>query len=250
MYDLQKASMWKRISAWLFDIIMLVIVCVGLAWVLTTVLGYDSYVDRFNAAKENYATEYGIDLDNTDFDSLTEAEKENYKKADEAFAADKEAAYVYTMLINLAFIITTFSILLAYLVLEFAVPLLFKNGQTLGKKIFGIGVMRQDGVKISPIILFARAILGKCTLETLVPVLTVVMMLFGIMGFFGTVIILGLIIIEFALMVGTKGNLAIHDKLSHTVTVDMASQMIFDTPEAMLEYKKRIHAEEADKKEY
>lgn len=250
MYDLQKASIWKRISAWLFDIIIIAIVAVGLAWLLTAVFSYDSYVERFNTAKDSYAAEYGIDLDNTDFDSLSEAEKENYKKADEAFAADKDVAYVYTMLINLAFIITTFSILLAYLLLEFAVPLLFGNGQTLGKKIFGIGVMRQDGVKISPILLFARAVLGKCTLETLVPVLTVVMMLFGIMGFFGTVVIFGLIVIEFALMVGTKGNLAIHDKLSHTVTVDMASQMIFDTPEAMLEYKKRIHAEEADKKEY
>ena len=252
MYDLQKASMWKRISAWLFDFIMLAIIVVGISWLLTTVLRYDSYVERFNTAKESYASEYGIQLDisEQDYNALTDADKENYEKADKAFGADKDAAYVYSMLINLAFIITTFSILLAFLVLEFFVPLMFKNGQTLGKKIFGIGVMRQDGVKISPVILFARAILGKCTLETLVPILTAVMMFFGIMGVFGTVIIFGIAVAELILITSTKGNQALHDKISHTVTVDMASQLIFDTPEALLEYKKRIHAEEAEKREY
>ena len=36
------------------------------------------------------------------------------------------------------------------------------------------------------------------------------------------------------------------DKMAHTVAVDMASQMIFDSPEALLEYKKRIHAESVE----
>ncbi len=31
MYDFQKADMWKRISAWLFDFIMIGIVIVGVA---------------------------------------------------------------------------------------------------------------------------------------------------------------------------------------------------------------------------
>ena len=250
MYDLQKASMWKRISAWLFDFIMIAILTVGVAYILTTVLSYDSYADRFNSIKEKYATEYGVDLSVTDTESLSEQEKENYEKADAAFAADKEAAYAFRMLINLAFIITTFSILLAFVVLEFVVPLLFGNGQTLGKKIFGIGVMREDGVKVSPVLVFTRAILGKCTLETLVPVLTIVMMIFGIIGIMGPLILFALLIIEIALMAATKGNQAIHDKLSYTATVDMASQLIFDTPEALLEYKKRIHAEESENKEY
>ena len=41
----------------------------------------------------------------------------------------------------------------------------------------------------------------------------------------------------------------IHDKLAGTVTVDLASQMIFDSPEALLEYKKRLHAESTERKE-
>ena len=39
--------------------------------------------------------------------------------------------------------------------------------------------------------------------------------------------------------------------LAGTVTVDFASQMIFDSPEELLEYKKKLHAEAAAaKKDY
>ena len=49
VHDIQKASFWKRISAYIFDMIMLVIVAVGIAFLLSTLLGYDSYSDRLNA---------------------------------------------------------------------------------------------------------------------------------------------------------------------------------------------------------
>ena len=42
----------------------------------------------------------------------------------------------------------------------------------------------------------------------------------------------------------------IYDMLANTVTVDMASQMIFDSPEALLEYKQRVHAEAVERAEY
>ena len=41
-----------------------------------------------------------------------------------------------------------------------------------------------------------------------------------------------------------------HDMISGTVTVDFASQMIFDSAEQMLEYKKKLHAEAAERAEY
>ena len=141
-----------------------------------------------------------------------------------------------------------FSVLLAYLVLEFLVPLFLKNGQTVGKKIFGIGVMRVDGVRVTPVLMFARSVLGKCTVETLVPVLIVIMILFGIMGFFGTMVILALGLFQIILVAATRARTPIHDLLAQTVTVDFASQMIFDTPEDLLAYKTRIHAEEVEKK--
>ena len=41
--ELQKASMWKRISAFLFDAILLGIVAVLFAWGLSALTGYDGY---------------------------------------------------------------------------------------------------------------------------------------------------------------------------------------------------------------
>lgn len=248
MYDLQKANMWKRISAALFDLILLGIIIVGLALLLSTVLGYDGYAARLEEISNSYVAEYDVDLDisREELEALSEEDRARYEAADEAFVADSDANYVYGMIVNLTFIIVTFSILIAYLLLEFLVPLLFGNGQTVGKKVFGIAVMRQDGVKLSPILLFARTVLGKCTVETMVPMFIIVMIYLGLMGSFGTIVILALLLLQIVLLIVTKARTPIHDILAHTVCVDFASQMIFDTPEALLEYKKRIHAEQIE----
>lgn len=248
MYDFQKANMWKRISAALCDIIALAIVAVGMALLLSTVLGYDGYSTRLEEISNSYAVEYDVDLEISaeELDALSEEDKARYEAADKAFAEDDEANYVYGMIINLSLIIVTFSILIAFLLLEFLVPLLFGNGQTVGKKVFGIAVMRTDGVKLSPVLLFARTVLGKYTVETMVPVFIILMISLGLMGIFGTVVILGLLLLQLVLLISTKARTPLHDKLAHTVCVDFASQMIFDSPEALLEYKKRIHAEQVE----
>ncbi len=250
MYDFQKANMWKRISAALFDFIMLITVIAGMALLLSSILGYDGYMTRLNEKYDEYEEAYGLsfDITNEDYNALTPEEKEAYDRANKAFGEDEEAIYLQSMLFNNALIIVIFSILIAFLLLEFLVPLLFKNGQTLGKKVFGIGVMRVDGVRVTPVLMFARTVLGKCTVETLVPVLIVIMILFRIMGFFGTVVIFALLLFQIVLVAATRARTPIHDLLAQTVTVDFASQMIFDTPEDLLAYKKRIHAEEVEKK--
>lgn len=247
MYDLQKANTWKRISAALCDIILLAILVVGVAFLLSAILGYDTYHARLEASYDEYEAAYGISFDTTSADlaDMDSEARANFDAAVKALSEDSDVQYVLGMLLNLTLIIITFSILFAYLILEFAVPLLFGNGQTLGKKIFGVGVMREDGVKISAVQLFARTVLGKYTIETMLPVLIVIMILFGVMGIFGTVIILAIFIAQLITFAATKTHSAIHDKLARTVTVDMASQLIFDSPEELLAYKKRIHEEQA-----
>ena len=43
IYDLQKASVLKRISAWLLDVILLVIIVTGAAALIAEVSDFDSY---------------------------------------------------------------------------------------------------------------------------------------------------------------------------------------------------------------
>ena len=110
--------------------------------------------------------------------------------------------------------------------------------------------MRVDGVKITTPILFIRTILGKFTIETMIPVLMILMLYFGAIGAMGIIVTALIIIFNIGLLVATKTNSAIHDALSQTVTVDMSSQLIFNSTEEMIEYKQRIHAEEASKASY
>lgn len=251
MLDLQRAGMWKRLSAALFDSIILFTVIVGMALLLSTALGYDAYVDRLGELEQQYGDEFGVDLDITleELKALSEEERQVYEAADAAYSQDPDVIYTYNMMLSMAMVIVTFAILLGYLLLEFLVPLLLKNGQTLGKKLFGIGVMRVDNVRLPSVLLFARTVLGKFTIGTMIPVYVIIMIVFGRLGMFGTVLIGALLLVQAILFFGTHAHTPIHDKLAGTVTVDLASQMIFDSPEALLEYKKRIHAESTAKQE-
>ena len=252
IYDLQKANIWKRISAYLCDVILIGIVAVGMAFLLSMVLGYDTYTERMDASYAEYEESFGVsfDISEQDFIALSDAEKAVYDEAWSALSSDEEFSRNYSMAISLTVVILTFSILFAYLLLEFFVPLLLKNGQTLGKKVFGIGVMRTDGVKLTAPLLFVRSILGKYTVETMVPVMIIVMIMLGALGIFGTVLLAALTVAQMALLFGTQTRAQIHDKLAGTVVIDMASQMIFDSPEALMAYKNRLHAEKAEKAEY
>ena len=252
IYDLQKAGMWKRISAYLFDNILLLVAIVGIAALLSTMLGYDKHSNTLNAAYEKYETQYGITFNTTQeqYNAMTEAEKANYDAAYEALTADEEAMYAYSMMVNLMLVILSGAILLAMFIFEFAVPMLFGNGQTLGKKIFGIAIMRTDGVKVSGPLMFIRTILGKFTIETMIPVIILFMMFLGSIGIIGPFIFMVLLVLQCIMLVMSKSGRLIHDYLAKTVAVDMSSQMIFDTVEEMLEYKKSVAAEKAAKQDY
>lgn len=252
IYDLQKASMWKRASAFLFDFIILGILVVGLATLMSSVAGYDGYYDAVQASYDKYEQEYGIDFEITqeEFQKLTQEEQDIWWEAYYALCDDTDAMYAYNMVVNLTLLIATFSILISFAVLEFAVPMLLKNGQTLGKKIFGIGVMRTDAVKVTGPLLFIRTILGKFTIETMIPLLILMMIFFGTVGIEGTIIIGLILLVQIILMIATHTNSMIHDVLAKTVVVDVASQMIFDSEADLIAYKEKVHAEQVARQTY
>ena len=252
MYDLQKADFWKRSSAFIFDKILLFVLAVGLAFLFSTALNIDTYSAQYRERHTAYSEQYGVDLSISkgEYDALPEDERATFYLAVDAFNKDETAIYATAMIFNLTLITVIFSILIAYAILEFAIPLFLKNGQTLGKKIFGVGIMRLDGVKVSAPILFIRTILGKYTIEVMVPVMILIGIRFGMFGILGLIIACLVVLTTLLMVIITKTNSPIHDMLASTVTVDMATQLIFDTPEAMLEYKQRVHAEMAEKAEY
>lgn len=250
--ELQKASVWKRASAWIFDVILLGVLAVGLAFLLSGLLGYDRYSDSLDASYASYEAAYGVtfDISEGEYLAMTQQQRENYDAAYQALIADEEAIHAYNMVINLTMVIITVGILLATLALEFVVPLLFDNGQTLGKKIFGIGVMRTDGVHLPPVQLFIRTVLGKFTVETMLPVYLLQMLLLGSLDLLGLVLLAALLLAQVICLIVTRTNSALHDLLAGTVTVDFMSQRIFRSTAELVEYTKRIHAERAAQQSY
>ena len=251
-HDLQKASMWKRISAFLFDFIMLGIVAVLFAWGLSALTGYDGYSRTVTESYAKYSEEYGVDLrlTQTEYEALPEEEA---RKVDAGFAAlnaDTAALRANQMMLQLSVLILSLGFFFAYLVMEFIIPLKLGTGQTLGKKIFGIGLMKTEGIKVNAVCLFVRAILGKYAMETMVPVLILLMIYWGTIGVVGPAVIFLILIVEAAVMISTKTNSLIHDLLAGTVVIDAASQRIFDTPEALAEYKAKMAADRAARELY
>jgi uncharacterized RDD family membrane protein YckC len=252
MLDLQKASVLKRVSAFLLDMILLLILITGFAFALSLVTGYDGYNERLEAVEQEYEDKYGVsfDISEEEYNKMPEEQRKYFDEVYTEFSKDEEALYLYNMQFNLILMISTVSILLSYVVLELILPLVFKNGQTVGKKIFGIALMHTNSVRLTTMALFVRTILGKFTLETMIPVYIFIMAVFGTLGLTGTIMLLLILVLQIGVILITKTNSCIHDLLANTVAVDLSSQMIFDSVDAMNEYKKKIHAEQVKNADY
>ncbi len=253
MLDLQKASLWKRVSAALFDFILLCMLVAGFATALSSAFGYDKYVEQLADAREHYGEKYGVSMTLTEeaFNKLSESDQENYLEAQKAINADKEAVHAYRMLQHLPLLTVTFAVLISILILEVTIPLLIGNGQTLGKKIFGIALMRIDSVKMTSLQLFVRSVLGKFAVELMIPIFVFInLYFFNSISIVGIAVLLLLLVAQIICLVATRTGSLLHDVMAGTVAVDMASQMIFETKEAQLQYIKEQHAKQVAKTDY
>ncbi len=250
--DLQKAGMWKRIAAWMLDAILLVVLAVGMGALVAMLLGYDTYSETLTGAYDRYEAEYGVvlDISQEEYLALTQQQRQQYDTAYNALIADETVVYAYNMVINQTLLMISLGLLLSTLVLEFVIPLWLGNGQTVGKKIFSLGVIRTDGVRLTALQLFVRTLLGKFTIETMLPVYLAIMAFFGIVGLPGTTLILGLGLAQIIVIAKSANNAAIHDLLAGTVVIDISSQQIFKSTDDLIAYTKRIHAEQAARQDY
>ncbi len=244
IYDLQKASLGKRLSAFLFDLVLFVILVTGAAFGLSALLGYDSQLTSYEQSYSDFQELYKEPLNREQFDALTEEGQAAYR------AMVDELNAITGQVFNSTLLIITFSLLAAYLVLELIIPLILGNGQTLGKKIFGIALMRVDGVRLTPVQLFVRTVLGKYTVETMIPAMFAVTIFLGQSTLISILAPALILLTQIVLLIITHTNSLIHDKMAGTVAVDMASQLIFDSAEELAAYKRQLHTEEANRADY
>lgn len=245
-------NIYKRASAFLFDAILLAVLAVGLALILSAVTGYDRYAAEMEKIYADAEEKFGVSFDITEdeYNAMSDEMRQKYDEAAAALNSDEHTVHTFGMVVSLAITILSVSVLLAFAALEFVLPLVFGDGRTLGKKIFGICVCRTDSVKITPVSLFVRTFIGKYTIETMVPVLIVAMIYFRMVGIAGTAVIVMLAVLQIILVAATKTHSPIHDLLAGTMTADYATQRIFESTDELIEYKRKLAAEEAARSEY
>ncbi len=256
--SLQKANFWKRISAYILDFILTVILTTGAALAVSEIVKYDACLASYQARQEVFyhkieeEHEINLNLSEEEYNALSQEERAEYaakrdvalEELNELLQSDQEFVALHSKIFTLILLITSISLLLGIVGAYFLVPLFLKNGQTLGKKVFGLGVMRSNCVKISNPILFIRSIVGLYAMETMFPIYLFIMILFKMLDIVGIIVIALFFILQIGVMIYTQTNSSIHDLLSDTVVVDFASQHIFDSQEELIAYKQAKHEEE------
>ena len=95
VYDIQKAGIVRRLSAWLLDTILLCVLAVGCAWVIGAVVDYDGVAAQLDTYYTQYETQYNVDFEclPQDYDAETEddrlAYQQRYEEAEAALVAGK-----------------------------------------------------------------------------------------------------------------------------------------------------------------
>ena len=252
IYDIQKASALKRLSALILDLILLLIFATGAAYASSLIFNVDAHQAKLQEKYRYYEETYNVsfDLKQEDFDNMSEEERAHYDEVEQIINHDEEFIKENQLMINLSFVIILIGIFFGVLIVEFIIPLIFKNGQTVGKKVFSLIVIKNNSVKISNLQLFVRTIFGKFIIELIVPIYFIVMTMYGIVGYIGPIVVLALLLLQIALVIFTKFSTPIHDILAFTCVADKQSQMIFESEEDLAHYKGKLHAESVAASKY
>ena len=246
IYDIQKASLLKRFSAFLLDIILLVIVATGVAALVSVISGYDGYYNQVQDEVTRVNKAYGVDITKSKEEAERVYDVATYAKYLDAYAEfQQKAAKPYGIMISLSIVMVSVGLFVAFLALEFVVPLFLKNGQTVGKKVFKIGVIMNVGVRVTTFALFVRTVFGKYVVETMLPVMGLFLIMFNIAPFLGLVMIAGILVAQVTLLIVNKNHCLLHDLAAGTVAVDLSTQMVFDTMDDLVDYKTKLQAEQA-----
>ncbi len=251
-FDIQRAGLLKRFSAFLLDFIVITILATFFIFLISKITNFDYYNTQLTKSYEKYESQYDVtfSISSDEYYSYSPEERGRYDEAYGVLIGDEDAMANYQRVMNLTLLSLSLGIFLSVFVSEFLIPLFFRNGVTIGKKIFGLCLMRRGGWKVNTLSLFIRSVLGKYTIEIMVPVLLIVMILFNVVGVVGTAVIVALTLTNLFLVILRREHQAIHDILADTVVVDYASQKIYESEEEVIEAKKERAREEAEKKSY
>jgi uncharacterized RDD family membrane protein YckC len=127
------------------------------------------------------------------------------------------------MTINRYFLeVVSLSAVIAVVIYYLLFPLIFKNGQTLGKKTLGLALVNTQGYRIQ-------------WWQTVVRFLVIVLTFYT-----APISVFGSVLISYTLMVFSKRNRSGNDFLALTRVIQTKESLIFDNEDAFLNYQKEL----------
>jgi uncharacterized RDD family membrane protein YckC len=250
MLEFCKASPLKRLAALVIDLILLLAITLGVVAAMYSSMDYAKHEEQYEISCQKYSEQFGVDLtaSRTEQSELSDEEIAKYTKAWEAFNADETAMNAVKSMLGINLLSLAVGFFAAYLILELLLPLIFGNGQTIGKKILGLCVMHKYHVRVGTAQMIFRTILGKYFIETLIPVVMFQLRNYGALGTTASLVLAGIAMTQGFFVLMSQANCGIHDKLFKTVVADFNEQYIFDTLDERIDFEE-AYEEELAKRE-
>ena len=260
-YELRQAKISKRIYAFFIDLLIFVIIFSASMFIC------NNYVKDYNEAKKVYddkCLEYNLVVEKTneegekytetwtvydfllsDFASTgCRVEKEEDIKEisdacnkefsdfliaqNDAFGKDEVATSAYNSVCNYRLLFFVISSFLPLLIINIVFPFIFKNGQTLGKKVMKLGLVSKSGVKVSNLNVIVRFLIGIFAFEVLP-----FMIYLAVSNVYTIGLLIGMAVsfINFCFFIFTNNHYMIHDHIGGTVVIDLHTTIIFNSIE-------------------
>lgn len=198
------AGLMKRFSSTLMDSVVIIIFSVLFVSILFSLTNFDYYNTELISYYDRYEDDIASILD------------------------DDAACESYNVVIKLLCFNIALGILIAYIISEVLIPLLLPNGESIGKRIFGITIMRIDERKIGVGTLLLRGLISKYLIETVPVVFITLYALFFSSYVYLIIIPIAIVVLNVSLVIFRRDHRALHDMIAGTVVLekDHYSQMV------------------------
>ena len=250
----------KRIAAWIVDMILIIVVATGIAFLTSLIYGYDNYNNIYNEKNIQYGiyveSESGdIEFNDKKYIFYSEIEgysEQEYQKRVEERNKDVEFREAYAKLNTGQVIIATSGIVGSLLIFELILPICLKHGRTIGMRFFDIGYVTDEGIDVDFKTLLIRFLFGKLIVGALIPYsgLMLAILIPTYYTFLGLVALIGVPVLNILLLLLTPEKRGIHDYIAKCVPVDNACQIYFKTLEELNMAKAEEERNKNEKKYY
>ena len=217
------APLKKRIPAALIDALLVLLVTALLVWGLGALANYSAKIDRISEITTQYELSHQVNFSITEevYQSLPAEERARYDLAIDAMRRDPAMVDAYGDLTGSALWIVALSFFVALLGLEILLPLSFKKRGTLGKQLLGLSLAQADLTPVRTSTLLGRVLIGKYLIETMLPVLVLIMTAFEVieLPWIGILLLTLFALVQVLVIAGTRLHVPVHSLISGTVTV-------------------------------